>query len=434
MPKLFPAHIVILGAGFAGIYAYLEFHKRYQNNKEIKVTLISERDEFVFIPLIHEVATGLLTTQGVTQPIRTLPVSPGSRFIEASVESVDLDKKEIRVTYPNYAKDHNKSQSDLEREVVSYDFLILAMGSETNYYDIPGAEEHTLPIKNLEDTKRIKNHLIERFEEADTLTSEDEIRRVLRFTIIGGGPTGVEMAGEFADLITDEIKKAFPRVYHYASIVIIQGAERLVPQMGPWFGRRVEKILYKKMKMRILLCARVTRVEPGKVYIGKDSISSDTIIWTAGVKARYLDIASSLPVEFESKTKRIKVDSYLRLDNYRDVFVVGDQAWVHKKSGQAYPMRAQFAVREGVLAARNIIRFMEGDRLGEFKWKDLGFILSIGKGGALAQIIGIKFSGWIAWAIYRAAYLAKVVGVRAKMTTLLNWTLNLFSPRDISKF
>jgi len=433
--RKFPhVNVVILGAGFAGVYAYLRVLKEYKNDKRVRITLINNKDEFVFIPLIHEVATGLLSPAGVTQPIRTLPTASNVRFLEADIETLDLDRKEVKVTYPNYSKDHKKDASELERETILYDFLVLALGSETNYYDVPGARENTLPIKNLDDTKKIKNHLIERFEEAEMLTSENEIRRALRFIIVGGGPTGVEMAGEIADLVVSELALAFPRVSGMASIVIIQGAPRLVPQMDQWFSRKVEKILYKKTRTRILLNARVTKVEPGKVFVGNESIITDTIIWTAGVKAKYLDIASVHPVEFEKKTGRIKVTSFLELPYYNGVFVIGDQAWVHEKDGQAYPMRAQFAVREGIVAAENIVRSLQGLSLKEFHFQDLGFILSIGKGGALAKIMGVRFSGPIAWLIYRAAYLTKVVGVRAKMNTLLDWTLNLFAPRDISKF
>jgi len=157
-------------------------------------------------------------------------------------------------------------------------------------------------------------------------------------------------------------------------------------------------------------------------------------VWTAGVTARSLEIQASRPIERDERMGRLKVGASLRLPNYPDVFVVGDQAWAYdREEHQPYPMRAQFAIREGDVAAENIVRTIAGQPLRAFEWRDRGFLLSLGQGGALGVAFGVRWSGPFAWWLYRTAYLVQIFGIRAKLRTALEWTLNLFSPRDLSK-
>jgi NADH dehydrogenase len=252
--------------------------------------------------------------------------------------------------------------------------------------------------------------------------------------IVGGGPTGVELAGELADLIRHELARVYPSLVAHARVVVLQSADRLVPQVDAWFDRRARSILGGTAIVDIRLRTRVREVRADGVQLDDEFIPAATVVWTAGVTARPLELISEQPIERDERMGRLKVDEYLRLPNYPEVFVVGDQAWVYdREAKQPYPMRAQFAVREGALTAANIAHAIAGQPLRAFEWRDRGFLLSLGKGGALGVAFGVRWSGPFAWWLYRTAYLVQIFGVRAKLRTALEWTLNLFSPRDLAK-
>lgn len=426
--------VVILGSGFAGVYAYLGLHARFHaRERDIEVVLVSEFDYFLFLTLIQSVATGDLLPANVTYPVRTLPNCCLDRFIEGKVTHINLDTGDITIEererlLPN---GHNE---ETKKTQLHYDYLISALGSETNFFDVPGAKEFTYPLKNLEDAKRIKNRVIDSFEEADELTDENDIRNALRFVIVGGGPTGVELAGELADYVNDELTKAYSRLKGKAEIVLLEGGDRLVPQMDEWFDKKVREILSEKLGVHVRYGAKVSNVTERGVCIGEENILSRTVIWAAGVKARKVEFVSREPLEFEKRSERIQVNAHLSIPSHENAFVVGDQAWiVDKETGMPYPMRAQFATREGAVAAENIYNHLYNQPYTEFEWKDLGFIISLGKHGALAQVRGMRISGYPAWWLHRIAYLSKIIGVRTKMRTALEWILNAFTPRDVTR-
>jgi NADH dehydrogenase len=430
-----PARIVIVGAGFGGIYAYLSLHRRFHKRFQTEVTLVNDGDRFIFTPLIHEVATGTLLPSGVMESLRTLPQCCIDDFIDGRATAVDFNKKILRVerNMLNHVQPHGRApRNDLLE--VPYDYLVLALGSETNFFGVPGARELALELKNLNDAKRIKNRVIESFERAERMDDPKEQKATLRFVIVGGGPTGVELAGELGDFITGELAGAFPRLAPLASIVIVERDAHLVGKVDPWFGKRAVRVLERKADIYIMTETSVVEVTPNGVKTDKGMVHAHTVIWTAGVRAREIAIAAEQSVELDERSRRIKVNEQLQIPGYPDVFVVGDMAWVYDaENHQPYPMRAQFAVREGKTVGRNIGHMMYGESLEAFRWKEKGLIISLGKGGAMAEIYGIRFSGFFAWLIYRVAYLGALIGWRARMRTALEWVLNPFLPRDISK-
>ena len=426
--------VVIWGSGFAGVYAYLGLHARFHaHERDIEIVLVSENDYFLFLTLIQDVATGDLLPSNIVYPVRFFPNCCLDRFIEGKVEHINLDTSTITVTERKHLLP-NGHADEIQKTELHYDYVISALGSETNYFGVPGAKEYSYPLKNLEDAKRIKNRVIDSFEAAITLENDTDIRDALRFVIVGGGPTGVELAGELADYISRELARAYPRVKGKSEIVLLEGGDRLVPQMDTWFDIKVRQILHDKLHVVVRYNARVTTITGTEVRIGSDILRSRTVLWAAGVKARTVAWTSAIPLEFEKSTGRIKVTEYLSIPGYANVFVAGDQAWiVERETGMPYPMRAQFATREGDVAADNIFNDMYHESPVAFEWKDLGFILSLGKHGALAEVKGIRFSGFPAWWLHRIAYLSKIIGVRAKMRTALEWLLNFFTPRDVTR-
>ena len=428
-------HIVIMGLGFGGVYAYLKLHNLFHAKKQVRITIISERDHFMFTPMIHEVATGTLLSSSLRQPARTLPQCCIYRFVEGIIGGINCDTKTVTVHHMNpYAPEVKNSEGAEPTEEVPYDYLISALGSEVNFFGTPGAAEYALTLKDIDDAERLKNRIIESFEEAELAKTEEEKKRLLHFIIVGGGPTGVELAGEMADLINKEMKDAFPSLCDMARVSIYEGGSRLMGAVDEWFAKHAADILADK-KVSISYNMRITNIYGTGVSVGEEQIEAGTVIWTAGVRARDLIVTAMKDVLRDERSNRIKVNEFMQIPAYPNVFVAGDQAYVvDKEAGQPYPMRAQFAVREGVVAAKNIKNIITKEApLEEFSWRDKGFIVSLGKGGALAEAFGMRWGGTVAWIVYRGAYLMKIVGVRAKLRTTLEWILNFFLPRDISK-
>ncbi len=425
--------IVIVGTGFAGMHAYIELHKKLHGRKDVFITLINKHDYFLFVPMVHEVAVGNLLPGSITQSLRVLPQCCLDDFIEGEVFGIDLDVQKI--TYKNR---HiiDKHDEHIKGGIVHYDYLILAPGTTTNYFGTMGAKENTIPLKNLDDAKRIKNHILHRFEEAQTLESDAEKRRILNFVVVGGGATGVELAGEMADVFRKEMKTIYPDLSPLSRVVIIQAGKQLISDSEPWFANKTQRILENKGNVEVLLNTRVTKVDEGGVELEDGSkIKAGTVVWSAGIKARDMNLSALKGVEYKDRTGRVVVNEFLQVPNYKNVYAAGDYAWIkHRDREGSYPTRAQFATAQGVSVARNISQhiFKRND-LEVFHHKDKGFIVSLGAGGALAKAYGVHFSGFIAWWVYRTVYLMRVVGKRAKLRMALEWTLNLFLPRDLSE-
>lgn len=433
--KLRPARIVILGAGFAGIHTYFSLHKQLHGTSRAEIILVNNGDRFVFTPLIHEVATGTLLPSGITESLRALPQCCINDFIDGNVRAIDFDTKTVSVECGDFDTTHPHGHVPRADYVdISYDYLVVALGSETNFFDVPGAREHSLELKNLKDAKKIKNRVIECFERAERMEDLEQQRAALRFVIVGGGPTGVELVGELGDFLTGELASAFPSLADLSSIVIIERGGHLIGKVDPWFGARAVEVLKHKANIYTMTDTTVQGVSPNGVETSNGMVHAHTVVWAAGVRARDISITATGVVEREVRSNRIKVNEFLQVPQYQNVYVIGDMAWIYdKENEQPYPMRAQFAVREGKVAGRNIVHHMIGGSYETFHWKEKGLIISLGKGGAMAEVYGIRLTGIFAWVIYRVAYLSSLLSWRARLRTALEWLLNPFVPRDISK-
>lgn len=417
--------IIILGAGFGGVYAYLSLHKELHGREDVEIILIDKKNYFLFVPMIHEVATGNLEASSIIQPLRHITKCCVSDVIEGTVDAINLDSNTVKVTTNNN-----------QERTIQFDYLISALGSQNNFFGTPGADEYTYPLKDLHDAVAIRKGVLNAFEQASQAESEEEQHRLLTFVVVGGGPTGVELAGELADLIGHEMQRAYPALHPKCTLHLVHAGKRLMEPVDEWFAEKSTDILTGAC-VNIHLDTCVERVEKDTTLLSDGNmIHSNIVFWTAGVKAQTVAFTgeSAQHIVLDERSGRITVEPALNIRGLEHVFVVGDQMYLgDKETGQPYPMRAQFAAREGSVAGENVVRIMHNAPLQEFSWNDQGFIVSLGKGGALAQIFGIKFSGAFAWWIYRTAYLFKLVGVRAKLKTAFEWTLNLFLPRNISK-
>jgi NADH dehydrogenase len=413
-------HVVIVGMGFAGLYTYQTLVEKAKREDGIAVTLVGDSDSFIFTPLIHEVATGLLRPDSVVQPLRGTIGPLVHEFLEGRVTRVDLEKKTVMV---NLTEGVSKEYP--------YDTLVMAAGSTTNYMNVPGAEEHSLPLKTLEDAKNIKNKLLAEFDDA-----ADRIRAggkaSVDIVVVGGGATGVEVAGELSDFL-ELLSTTYCDVKVPHGITLLDGGPELVKGAHPWMSRKAKQILTSRPNVTVLLNMRVNEVSKDGVKTPETMLPSTMTIWTAGVKAVEIEWRPEGRVLPDERSRRLPVTHTLSMQSFPDVYVLGDQALACAETCP-YPMRAQIAAKQGEATGANILRKLRGQEQQTFAWRDKGFILSLGEGGGVAELLGkLHFSGFIAWAIYRIAYLNALVGGRAKLRTALEWLINLFKARDMGK-
>jgi NADH dehydrogenase len=421
-----PHRIVIVGSGFAGVSTYLELRKKNNNSIHIEILLISATDYFLFTPLLHEVATGNISHNSIQLPLSTLPRSDTSSFMHGNVISIDCDSQTLLIK-KNY-------DCDGEEDTISYDTLVLALGSETSYFNIPGAQEYSIPLKTLDNAICIKGQVIDLFEKSACVTDPSVLKEFLTIAIIGAGPTGVELAGELSDMMRKELKELYPHTFNHTSIALIDGSSTILSTFDSWFQKTVADILIKKGNVSFLLGSPVTSLGHKSVTIDKTVIKAGLVVWTAGVKARDLIIQAGKHIEKDSRSQRIRVTQYLNTESYDNIYVIGDQAFIiDDRTNKPYAQRAQFAVQQGVITAKNILAQLNSQNLTSFTWEDKGIIMSFGSGSAVAELFGIKMKGPLAWFAYRTIYLLKLPGIKSKIRTGVEWFMNLFTPRDVLK-
>lgn len=401
--------IVILGGGFGGVYTAHELLKR---RDDVTVTLISEHNYFLFVPMLHEVATGNIRVPNVVEPIREILHGESFQFIRSTVESVDFDAKEV-------------STSD---GMVSYDKVVVALGSQTNFYGVDGSE-NVYTLKSLEDAYRLRNHVIDLHEDS-VKQSGEAVKQCMQLVIVGGGPTGVELACELADW-TDRLHACYPELETPFSISLLDPNEKVLNGVDERLRDHAMRVLDNK-GVDLVMGARATEVEESSVsYIVDDveeSIDSRTVVWTAGVKP--VDV----PMKGVSRERgRLPIDQALRIEGVDDAFALGDIADYANPDGSRPPVTAQLAYQQAFTAAANVGRAVDGDALEPFVYQNKGFLASLGNHQAIADIHGFRFTGFFAWWLWRTIYLTKLVGLQNKLRVVLDWTFDLFFPRDTSR-
>lgn len=407
--------IVILGAGFAGIYALKSIYKHVKNWRDYDTIIIDKRNYFVFTPLLHEVATGGIDPGDAVDAIRDVIKGPTEHY-EAKVLGINFNRKIV----------------DTSQGEVSYDYLVIALGAQTNYFNVTGADKYTFTLKDIEDAKRLKNHLVHIFDQANLESDLEKRRDLLRVVFIGGGATGVELAAEVQEFLK-EINEEYSKIGDdEIEFYLIEASDRLLPSFHSDFSKKAQKILEKK-GFKIIFkdpCARVT--ENNITCVSINAIKSQTVIWTSGV----IPMAIAMTPEPEKQKGGIIVEKTLNLKNFPEVFVLGDQAAFADPRFGLLPSTAQVALEQGNAAGKNLARFIEGKPLLPFHYVHRGDLVSIGKWKAFADVGrqgGIRFSGPIAWLIWRFNYLLRMPRFSKKVRLFFDWLLYLVSKRDIAE-
>jgi NADH dehydrogenase len=410
--------IVIAGGGFGGLYAAKYFDKTLARRDDVEVTLISRENFILFTPMLHEIAAGDLSPNDIVNPLRR--ILRHVKFVEADVRDVDLNARKIRCV-------HGIGDADLEFE---YDHLLLALGSETNFFGNQGIREWAVTMKNVMDATLLRNRMVALLEEAALEKDETARHELLTFVTAGGGFAGAETTGAVNDFLR-ETARFYPALREdVIRVVVVHPGSYLLAELGEELGRYAERKLIER-NVEVIKGVRVAGYDGSVVKLNDArSIPAATLIWTAGVKPS--PVIASLSVEKEKG--RIRVNENLAVPGATGLWAVGDCAAVpDSASGQFYPPTAQHGLREGVAAAKNIERTILGQPLKPFRFKTLGLLAAIGHHTGVAMVFGMKFSGFIAWWLWRSVYLLKLPRLAKKLRVVIAWTLDLFFGRDITQ-
>jgi NADH:ubiquinone reductase (H+-translocating) len=420
-------HIVIVGGGFAGMQTAQALEKALETNVAAEITVISETNALLFTPMLAEVAGGSLEPSHISTPLRGN--LHRTQFIRARSTAIDLEKRCVKLAGPGLA------EVSVEDREVPYDHLVLALGAVSNYLGMPNIEKLAFNFKSLLDAIRIRNHVIEMFERADREPDAASRAPLVTFVIAGGGFAGVELAGALNDFARG-ILADYPNIAkEEIRVIVVHGRDRILPELSETLGHYAElKMAARGVEFR--LKTRLVDARPGTVVLSDGEIASETLVWTAGTAPSPL--VKTLEV-LKDKRGGVQVDVNLAVPGRPGVWALGDCASVTDgKTGQPCPPTAQFALREANALARNIAAELEGRPLKRFHFDSLGALCVIGYQTACAELTvpfwrtkSMRFSGLLAWLMWRGIYLGKLPGLEQKVRVLFDWIVELFFPRDI---
>jgi NADH dehydrogenase len=409
--------ILILGGGFAGAYAASRLEKHLGHLPGVEILLVAKANFVLFTPMLHEVAGSDVGVTDVVQPLRKM--LRHTQVVIAEIESIDLSRKTVHIVQRDLAQAFD----------LTYDQLVLALGSITNFYRTPGIEDHALTMKTLGDAIVLRNRVIEALDVADNHPDEMERKRMLTVVVTGGGFAGVETVGAVNDLLREATKFYNHLKPDMLRIVLVEASGAILPELGESLGRYAQEKL-KQRGVEVHLKTAVAGYDGKEVVLSDGTkIATRLVVWTAGVTPPPLLSRQPCTVQ----RGHILADEYLRVPGWPGVWALGDCAFVPDlfNPGKFCPPTAQHATRQATVLANNIAAAISGRAPRPFKFKTLGLLAAIGRRTGVAEILGMRFSGIIAWWLWRAIYLSKLPGPQKKVRVALDWTLDLFFSKDI---
>ena len=424
-------HIVILGSGFAGIEVLKKLQKEFHNNKDIEIILVSRDNFLLFTPMLPEVASGMIETRHIVTPVRSF--CKKAKLYEANVESIDLVNKQVTVTH---SIGRQSQPNDWCEHTLKYDYLVIALGSENNFFRMSDIENHSFTMKNIDDAIILRNHIINILEQANLEENNKELRKsLLTFVVVGGGFNGVETVGAINDFVRESIKDYYKNIYMTeVKVILVHTGDKLLEQIDEELGKfALEKL--KASGVEFIMNTHVVGATSNTVKLDDDNntiIPSYTLIWTAGVTPSKL--IADLPCEHD-KGHRITANSYLEMPSYDEVYAIGDCASItDPHTGNPYPPTAQHAIRQGKVAAENIISSIKGrsNKKRKFDYKTKGMVAEIGKRTGVATILGTKIHGFAAWWLWRTYYLGNLPTIKKKLKVMGDWTSDLVFKPDVA--
>jgi NADH dehydrogenase len=387
--------VVILGAGFGGLAAARAL------NKIAEVTLVDRHNFQTFLPLLYQVSTAGLAADHIAHPIRGALRKTKIKFRMGSPITIDHKNKSVKLD---------------SSETLDFDYLIVAMGSATNDFGVKGVAEHALGMKSVTEALEIRSSILRRFE--DLCRFEDETK--LSITVVGGGPTGVEMAGAIAELKKGPLNSDQAHAAANIRVNIVEAGPRLLPSFSAKLSERTRKDL-EKLGVNVLTNTPVKEIKPREIMLGdKKKLPSEVTIWAAGVTGEPIMKKLGLP----NTNGRITVDPTLQVSNYPNIFAIGDIAGAKGSDGRYLPMVAPVAMQQGRFVAKQIANSIKNQPLNNFNYRDKGSMATIGRHKAVVEVGPIRLSGVIAWYAWLWLHLFYLIGGRNKIGTMADWTWN----------
>ena len=431
LPLVRKKKIVILGGGFAGVECTRQLESKFGNDPDIELVMVSEDNFLLFTPMLPQVASGMIETRHIVLPIRT--ICKKTKFYEGRIKNIDPFGKLVNLW----------GTGDKRSISIHYDFLVVALGSETNFFGMADVEKNAYTMKTLNDAVVLRNRIIDMLEQAENETNPILRKSFLNFVVAGGGFAGIETAGELMDLILDA-RKHYPTIHKDDLKVVVIEA---LPMILPGFNEKLAEFAKQKLIERgidIKLQTAITSFDGNEVTTKSidqnpkdpvdeseiDSIRTKTLIWTAGVTPVNTIKRSML------KTDRGKVivNDYLEVEGFPGVFAIGDCAlFLNPKTKRPFPPTAQIAEAQAKTAAKNLTALIKNSEQEKFEYHSKGQMAIIGKRSGIATFLGMNISGFWAWLIWRNIYLSKIPTLDKQIRVFLDWTIDLFFDRDISR-
>jgi NADH dehydrogenase len=397
-------HVVIVGGGFGGLNA-----ARALAQAPVRVTVVDRRNHHLFQPLLYQVATASLSPADIASPIRAiLRRQDNVRVLLAEAAAIDVARKEVA----------------LDGERLTYDYLILAAGARHSYFGHDDWEERAPGLKSLEDALEIRRRILLAFETAERATDETERDRLMTFIVVGGGPTGVELAGALGEISRYSLARDFENIDPtWAKIYLLEAGPRILPMFPEPLARRAVADL-NRLGVRVRTGALVTQVDADGVLLGQDRIWARTVLWAAGVTASPLAQSLGVPLD---RAGRVAVEPDLTLPDHPEIFVIGDLASLAGTDGKPLPGVAQVAIQQGRWAAANIRRAIRGETMQPFHYRDYGNMATIGRNRAIADIRGLKLTGLPAWMAWLFIHIMYLIGFRNRLVVFVQWMWAYFT-------
>ena len=399
--------ILIIGAGFGSMAVAVRL-----KNVGAEVTLVSHRNFNLFTALLYQTSTGVVDMDHLAQVVRPQARKHGFRFVEGDVTSVDLDARKIQTSFGE----------------LTYDYLVIAVGSENNDFGIKGVAQNTLPLKTINDGELMHNKIVGSWEKAAVEEDEAKRRALLSFVVIGAGATGVELAGSIRDLVR-VMAKDYPEVKERASVTLIEALPTVLPGLSDYMVRKTGEALLKR-GVKVRTSSKVVEVsERGVLLQGGELVESANVFWTAGVKPAKL--VESLKVDKERG--RVKVDGMLRVNGHPEVFALGDMAYcMDAKTGKRLLETAAVAVQQGKWLAAALPELIAGREVAPFAFNDRGFMLSLGRNCGVADLGWLKVSGFLGWVFWRTVHISLISANRNRFGVIFDWTFAYLNKRNIA--
>ncbi|WP_256012406.1 NAD(P)/FAD-dependent oxidoreductase [Desertivirga xinjiangensis] len=398
--------IVIVGGGFGGI----QLAKKLRD-QEVQILMLDRHNYHTFQPLLYQVATGGLEADSIAFPLRK--IFKGQKnflFRNAEVTSINPERKIVTTNIGDY----------------SYDYLVLATGSDSNYFGSRELEHFTMPMKTIPEALNLRSMILQNLEEALIETDPDVKKGLLNFVVVGGGPTGVELSGSLSELKRHVLKKDYPELdISEINIYLIEGSPVLLGPMSPQSQRHSKEFLIE-MGVNVITGVTVTSYDGQVIKLSNNTeIITKNVLWSAGVKG---EVPEGVPKDKIVRGGRIKVDQFNRIEGYKDIFAIGDVASMQTEEyPNGHPGVAPAAVQQGKHLAKNFIKVLNNEPPEPFKYFDKGSMATIGRNRAVVDLGKIRFQGVFAWFVWMFVHLMSLVGFRNKLVVLVNWIWSYFS-------